>query len=162
MKMLNEHLMSSESDQWATPEELFSRIDDEFKFDCDVCASKENAKCDVYFTEADDGLSQEWHGTCWMNPPYGRVIGDWMKKAYESSLRGAVVACLVPCRTDTKWWHSYAMKASEIRLLHGRIRFVGGKEPAPFPSALVIFDGERSRFPLFSVPLLGSIKASIK
>ncbi len=159
--MLNESMMSSECDQWETPQDLFGRIDAEFKFGCDVCATKENAKCAVYFTEVDDGLSQEWRGTCWMNPPYGRVIRDWMKKAYQSSLLGAVIVCLVPCRTDTKWWHSYAMKASEIRLVEGRLRFIGAPQFAPFPSALIIFDGERARFPILSAPLLGSIKAAI-
>lgn len=73
-----------------------------------------------------------------MNPPYGRSIGLWMAKAYEESMRGALVVCLVPARTDTRWWHDYAMKG-EIRLYKGRIRFVGAKASAPFPSAVVVF-----------------------
>lgn len=74
-----------------------------------------------------------------MNPPYGREIGDWMRKAYQScNQNGALVVCLVPARTDTAWWHDYAMKG-EIRFLRGRLKFGGAETNAPFPSALVIF-----------------------
>lgn len=76
-----------------------------------------------------------------MNPPYGRTIGQWMKKAYESSLDGATVVCLVPSRTDTKWWHDYAMKG-DFTFIKGRLKFGGNKNPAPFPSAVVVFKGE--------------------
>jgi hypothetical protein len=75
-----------------------------------------------------------------MNPPYGRDIGNWMKKAYESSLLGAVVVCLVPARTDTKWWHDFAMKG-EITFIKGRLKFGNSKNSAPFPSAVVVFNG---------------------
>jgi len=93
----------------------------------------------MYFTEQDDGLSQEWYGSVWMNPPYGKTIGLWMKKAYESSCAGVKVVCLVPARTDTAWWHDYAMKGS-IEFIRGRLKFGGSKNSAPFPSALVIFE----------------------
>lgn len=73
-----------------------------------------------------------------MNPPYGRTIGDWMRKAYESSQNGATVVCLVPARTDTVWWHDYAMRG-EIEFIKGRLRFNGHKNSAPFPSAVVVF-----------------------
>ena len=132
-------MFSSRSDEWETPQDLFDALADEFgPFDLDVCATADNAKCDKYFTREDDGLAQEWDGTCWMNQPYGRKIIQWMKKAYESSLRGAMVVCLVPSRTDTKWWHEYAMQG-EIRFLLGRLKFVGARHAAPFPSAIVIF-----------------------
>lgn len=101
---------------------------------------KKNAKCVKFFTQEDDGLSQEWKGVCWMNPPYGRDIGKWMKKAYESSLEGATVVCLVPSRTDTKWRHDYSMKG-EIEFIKGRLKFGGGKNSALFPSAVVVFKG---------------------
>ena len=86
-----------------------------------------------------DGLTQEWFGNVWMNPPYGRDIKAWMKKAYEQSLYGAKVVCLVPARTDTSWWHEYAMKAREIRFIRGRLRFGNSKENAPFPSVVLVF-----------------------
>jgi phage N-6-adenine-methyltransferase len=130
---------ASKTDNWATPQNFFDALDIEFRFELDVCASEGNAKCSRYFTTQDDGLSQSWSGRCFMNPPYGRVIGEWMKKAYLSSLEGATVVCLVPARTDTAWWHDWAMRASEIRLVRGRLKFGDGKAPAPFPSAVVVF-----------------------
>lgn len=129
---------SSKTDLWATPADFFDTINNEFNFTVDVCANSENAKCTTFFTIEDDGLKQKWKGVCWMNPPYGREIGRWMKKAYDSSLSGATVVCLVPARTDTAWWHDYAMKG-EYRLIRGRLKFGGHKNSAPFPSALVIF-----------------------
>jgi phage N-6-adenine-methyltransferase len=129
---------SSATDLWATPQEFFDRLHAEFGFDLDVCATPENAKCDRYFTTETDGLAQDWAGTCWMNPPYGRVISHWMRKAWESAQAGATVVCLVPSRTDTRWWHDYAMRG-EIRYVKGRLRFGGAVNPAPFPCAVVIF-----------------------
>lgn len=79
-------LFSSKSEVWETPQNLFDRLDQEFHFDTDVCALPENAKCDHYFSPADNGLAQEWTGCCYMNPPYGRNIWAWIKKAYESVL----------------------------------------------------------------------------
>ena len=73
-----------------------------------------------------------------MNPPYGRTIARWVRKAYESSMSGATVVCLLPARTDTKWWHNYVMRG-EIRLIRGRLRFGNSKNSAPFPSAVVVF-----------------------
>ncbi|KLT73269.1 adenine methyltransferase [Neisseria arctica] len=136
---------SSKTDLWATPQDFFDNLNEEFGFELDVCALPENAKCEKYFTPENDGLKQDWTGTCWMNPPYGREIGKWMKKAYESSLTGnATVVCLVPARTDTKWFHDFAMKG-EVRFIKGRLKFGGSKNSAPFPSAVVIFRGETWR-----------------
>ncbi len=129
---------SSKTDMWATPVAFFEYYNNIFRFDLDVCASAENAKCEIFYTEEDDGLTQEWEGNCWMNPPYGREIIHWMRKAYESSLSGATVVCLVPARTDTKWWHEYAMKG-DIEFIRGRLKFGDAKNSAPFPSAVVIF-----------------------
>src|SRR5437867_1223959 len=125
--------------EWSTPQWLFDALDREFGFALDPCATAENAKCSKYFTTADDGLKQSWdYQVVFMNPPYGRVIGAWMRKAWESSLRGATVVCLVSARTDTEWWHSFAMRA-EVRLLRGRLKFGESKSCAPFPSAIVVF-----------------------
>jgi len=136
-------LNSSEKMDWGTPQFLYDQLDAEFGFNVDVCAHELNHKCYNYFTEDDDGLSLDWVGTCWMNPPYGREIGKWIKKAYEESLRGATVVCLIPSRTDTKYWHDYVMNAAEIRLVKGRIKFVHSEElhsaSAPFPSAIIVF-----------------------
>ena len=137
--MITKGLMSSETDLWATPQDFFDELDREFHFDCDVCALPENAKCEKYYTPEQDGLSQEWTGVCFMNPPYGRKISSWVKKAYESSvLGGATVVCLIPARTDTAWWHDYVMKG-EVRFIRGRLKFGGSKNSAPFPSAVVVF-----------------------
>ena len=135
-------LFSSERVTWATPWPLFRALDVEFGFELDVCALPENAKCARYFTPDDDGLSKMWRGICWMNPPYGRVIGAWVRKAFESAAAGATVVCLLPARTDTAWWHDYVLRAAEVRFLRGRVRFVGAKASAPFPSAVVVFRPE--------------------
>ena len=130
---------SSGNDVWATPLPLFRQLDEEFHFTLDVCAHKENAKCERFFSRVDNGLVQAWgREMCWMNPPYGDEIGNWMKKAYLARQDGATVVCLVPSRTDTEWWHEYAMHG-EIRFIRGRLKFGGAKDSAPFPSAIVVF-----------------------
>ena len=134
----NVHFLS-QTVEWATPQPLFDDHNAEFGFTLDVCATPENAKCPKFFTTAEDGLAQDWsNDICWMNPPYRRQIGRWIRKAYESSLNGATVVCLVPARTDTKWWHRYVIHG-EIRFLEGRLKFGDGKNAAPFPSAIVIY-----------------------
>ena len=132
---------SPATDLWATPQAFFDELNKEFGFELDVCALPENAKCEKYYTPEIDGLKQQWRGICWMNPPYGREIGAWMKKAYESSLEGATVVCLVPARTDTRWFHDFAMRG-EIRFIKGRLKFGDSKNSAPFPSAVVVFRGK--------------------
>lgn len=133
--------MSSKSDSWETPQNLFDELNAEFKFNLDVCATKANAKCDRYYDAALDGLAQDWRGRVWMNPPYGRgKIAKWMAKAREEveAGRAKVVVCLVPARTDTAWWHDHAAKG-EVRFLRGRLKFSNSKQFAPFPSAVVVF-----------------------
>lgn len=130
---------SSRTDLWATPADFFARLNEEFNFTLDVCALPENAKCERFFTPADDGLSQQWIGVCWMNPPYGRDIRRWVEKAYLSARAGSTVVCLLPARTDTSWWHTWVMRANEIRFVRGRLRFGNSKNSAPFPSAVVVF-----------------------
>jgi len=130
---------SSATDEWATPQWLFDALHREFAFTLDPCATRENAKCARFFTREDDGLAQDWRGeVVFMNPPYGAAIGRWMQKAFESADGGATVVCLVPARTDTAWWHRYAM-TGEVRLLRGRLKFGNANNCAPFPSAIVIF-----------------------
>ena len=135
--MSNVHF-SSKTDLWATPQEFFDKYNALYGFNLDVCANQDYAKCSNFFSIEDNGLEQEWRGSCWMNPPYGREIIHWMRKAYESSLCGATVVCLVPARTDTKWWHEYAMKG-DIEFIKGRLKFGNSKNYAPFPSAVIVF-----------------------
>lgn len=139
--MINEGMFTSNTDLWATPQSFFDKYDSLYNFNLDVCALPNNAKCKNYFTPEVDGLSQEWKGICWMNPPYGREISKWVKKAYESSLEGATVVCLLPARTDTKWWHDYCIKG-KIEFIKGRLKFGNSNNSAPFPSAVVVFGGD--------------------
>jgi len=124
---------------WSTPQWFFDRIAAEFPMTTDVCADASNAKCARYFDEQMDGLKQEWTGFCWMNPPYGRQIGRWVKKAYESAMTGnATMICLLPARTDTDWWQDRC-PCGEIRFYRGRLNFSGMPGGGKFPSALVVF-----------------------
>lgn len=138
--MINKGLFTSNTDMWATPIEFFENLDKEFNFTLDPCASEENAKCRKFFTVKEDGLKQDWgNEIVFMNPPYGKEIKYWIEKAYKESLKGTIVVCLIPARTDTAYWHEYCTKAKEIRFIKGRLKFGGSKNSAPFPSAVVIF-----------------------
>ena len=132
---------SSKTDLWSTPQATFDYLNDKFEFTLDPCAMPDNAKCKKYYTKEDDGLSKSWAGeVVFMNPPYGREIGLWMKKAYEESINATVV-CLVPARTDTKWWHDYVIGGmAQVEFIKGRLKFGDSKNSAPFPSAIVIFE----------------------
>ena len=147
---------SSRTDNWATPQVFFDRLNSEFNFTLDPCADEYNAKCPKYLTKEDDGLTKSWAGErVFMNPPYGRVIGDWVRKAYEESReRETLVVALIPSRTDTKYWHDYVMKAKEIRFVKGRLKFGDGRNSAPFPSAVVVFDGDNGR------PIISAMNAN--
>lgn len=128
---------SSANDVWATPQWLFDALDKEFGFTLDPCSDGENQKCVRHFTMRENGLLQSWgEDIVFMNPPYSECA-DWMRKAYGAAQEGATVVCLVPARTDTDWWHRYAMKG-EIRLLRGRLKFGDAVNSAPFPSAVIV------------------------
>jgi phage N-6-adenine-methyltransferase len=141
---LNEGVFTSATDEWGTPPDLFAYYHRIYGFELDVCASAENAKCAQYFDRKANGLMQEWApAKCWMNPPYGNGISEWVRKAYQESRRGALVVCLLPARVDTGWWHDYAAKG-RMEFLRSRVAFVGtdpGQKGhnAPFPSAIVTF-----------------------
>jgi len=139
---MNTDLMfSSKTDNWATPQYFFDALDAEFNFNLDVCASNTNHKCDLFYTQEMNGLAWPWLGRVWMNPPYGREIGQWVKKAREEvkAGRAELVACLVPARTDARWFQDNAWSADEIRFVRGRIAFGDSKTGAPFPCAVIIF-----------------------
>jgi phage N-6-adenine-methyltransferase len=111
-----------------TPPELFEALDREFHFTLDPCATAENAKCDRYFTEADDGLDQDWSNQrVFMNPPYGREIYAWTAKAKTEASKGALVVGLLPASTDLAWWHDDVVAVgAEVRYIRGRVRFLTG------------------------------------
>ena len=135
-------LMSSSADlTWATPQDWFNYLHLEFKFTLDPCCTHANAKCPRHFTPAEDGLAQSWADErVFLNPPYGRELPKWLKKAYEAARdHGALVVGFVPARVDTEWWHRYAAKASEVRFPIGRVKFGNAEAGAPFPVAIVIF-----------------------
>jgi len=135
--MVNKGLFSSNTNLWSTPQDFFDELNKEFNFTLDVCATPENAKCHKYFTKEQDGLSQDWgEEICYMNPPYGKEIGKWVKKAAESN---SLVVGLLPARTDTKYFHAYIYGKAEIRFIKGRLKFGGSKNSAPFPSMVVIW-----------------------
>lgn len=127
---------------WETPPALFARLDAEFQFTLDPCASTRNAKCKTFYTLKDNGLFLPWNRHhVFMNPPYGKTMGRWIKKAYEASLQGALVVCLIPASTNTKYFHQYCLKA-EIRFIQDRVYFYqdgqeGGR--SNFPTMIVIF-----------------------
>ena len=136
---------SSGKDDWETPHKLYAALHNEFDFELDPCCSPENKKCDIYITT--DGLTEDWLGKrVFCNPPYSN-LKEWVAKCHAESLRGSLVVMLIPARTDTKVWHRYIWDnlthkprtGVEVRLLPGRLRFVGAKDDAPFPSAIIVF-----------------------
>ena len=159
-------MFSRKSDEWETPLWLFDLLDREFGFDCDVAATRENSKCALFMQDAfslpvwcgyddhfwDDDDCDLYVSKFFLNPPHSKIAA-FIKKAYEESLKGAVVVCLIPCRTDTRYWHEYVMKAHEVRFIMGRLKFGDSKNLAPFPSCVVVFDHskyDKNNDPLFS------------
>ncbi|MCP4742434.1 MAG: phage N-6-adenine-methyltransferase [Actinomycetales bacterium] len=136
---------SSDRMDWATPWSLFQCLHAEFGFTLDAAASAQNAKCAAFLTEEQNSLDADWlelsaGGRVWLNPPYGRSIGDWIFKCAHEAKRGARIVALVFARTDTQWWNTWATEADEIRFLRGRVTFEGAPNAAPAPSCLLIFD----------------------
>ena len=140
--MINAGLFSSNSNEWATPIALFSKLDAEFHFDLDPCATPENAKCSEFYTIENDGLTKNWGGRkVFCNPPYGKELKKWVRKCWQESQKpNTLVVMLIPARTDTAYFHDYIYhKAREIRFIRGRLHFNESKNSAPFPSMIVIF-----------------------
>ena len=147
---MNSALLSSKKMDWCTPQDFFDRLNEEFGFVLDAAATDKTAKCTLYYTPETDGLSQSWDrgGAVFCNPPYGREIGKWVKKAYEEAIGGGyAIVLLIPARTDTIYFHDYIYGKAEIRFVRGRLRFTddegNASDPAPFPSMVVIYNGER-------------------
>lgn len=129
---------------WETPQQLFDELNKHFHFTLDPCSTHENAKCLKHYTENENGLIQSWRNEIvFCNPPYGREITNWIKKAYDESKNGkTTVVLLVPSRTDTKWFHDYIYNQQQIYFLKGRLKFGNSKNSAPFPSMVVVMKGE--------------------
>lgn len=136
---MNVHF-SSQSTHWYTPQNIYADLDKEFHFDHDPCPLN---KSPAPLMGDSDGLSEPWGKSTFCNPPYGRQIGVWIKKAYDEAKKGKTVVLLIPSRTDTQWWHDYIMKAQEIRFIKGRLKFGGAKNNAPFPSCVVVFKNDK-------------------
>lgn len=125
MRAKNNGRYNGNGREWGTPDEVFVPLDGEFGFTLDVCATRGNAKCARYFTEEQDGLAQDWgREVCWMNPPYGREIYAWTRKAREAAECGAAVVALLPASTDLAWWHDDVVGRAEVRYIRGRVRFI--------------------------------------
>lgn len=139
--MINKALFSSNTNEWATPKAFYEDLNKEFHFTLDPCATELNHKCDKYFTKEIDGLAQSWAGeVVFCNPPYGRSIGEWVKKCYEEHIKNNItIVMLIPARTDTTYFHKYIYNYAEIRFIKGRLKFNDCKQSAPFPSMLVIY-----------------------
>ena len=134
----------SKTDDWATPQKLYDELNAIYHFDLDPAASSTNHKCNEWYgldhveESKRDGLIRPWEGSrVWVNPPYGRVLSLWVRKAYEEA-QDKTVVMLLPSRTDTAWFHDYALKG-QIQFIRGRVKFGNGTSPAPFPSILVTF-----------------------
>ena len=124
------HFMSVR-DTWKTPKAVYQTLDAEFHFDFDPCPPNPQF----------DGLVCNWGHSNFVNPPYGRVIGNWLAKAWQEQLKSKTSVFLIPSRTDTSWWHDYVMNADEIRFIRGRLKFDDQPNSAPFPSAIAVFRG---------------------
>lgn len=139
-------MFSSKTDMWETPQDFFDELNKEFDFTLDVCANSENAKCEKFYTKERNGLKYPWctSGSVWCNPPYGKGIEEWVKKAFEDSYKfNQKIVMLLPARTDTKWFHDYIYGKNrvDIRFVRGRLKFGNSKNSAPFPSMVVVFRG---------------------
>jgi site-specific DNA-methyltransferase (adenine-specific) len=139
--MITKGMLTSNRDNWETPQKLFDELNKEFNFTIDAAADKENHKCERYYTREENGLEKSWKGErVFLNPPYGRELPKWVKKAAdEAKDKSTIIVMLIPARTDTQWFHDYIYKKAEIRFIKGRLKFGDGKKDAPFPSMVVIF-----------------------
>ena len=143
MGNFDQNRFKSNKQEYETPLSLFVPIDSEFHFTIDVCADSTNKKVDTYYTIEEDALTKTWSGICWMNPPY-IAVKKWIKKAYEESRKDdCTVVCLIPAKTNTRWWHQYCMK-SEIRFIEGRPKFGGCEYGLPVPLALIVMGKDRT------------------
>jgi len=139
----------SNSIEYSTPLSLFEPLQKEFDLEIDVCASKENYKCDIYWTKEDNALSKDWVGNCWMNPPFSRELSKWVKKAHLESIKhGGTKVCLIPLRANTKWFGE-VVKDAEVRFIIGEVNFNDEPRGLWMPMCILIF-GEKANIGKFS------------
>jgi phage N-6-adenine-methyltransferase len=150
---MNKVVFSSKSNEWETPLSFYSEQDVKYHFTLDPCCTNDNHLCSKYYTKEDNGLLHTWKGErVFVNPPYGREIGKWVKKAYEESLEGTLIMLFIPSRTDTKWFHDFILGKADVNFLKGRFKFENRtfpswradgnfkKSPAPFPMLLAVYN----------------------
>lgn len=138
------YMPQSKTDDWATPQALFDKLNAYHHFDLDAAASLTNHKVDKWLgldhpdPERRDGLIVDWDGEhVWLNPPYGRILNQWVAKAADHVYRNkAEVVLLLPARTDTRWFHDYCVHHA-VEFIRGRVKFGDAKTAAPFPSMIV-------------------------
>ena len=144
--MINEALFSSKKMDWCTPQKFYDDLNQEFHFVADVAATEQTKKAQFYYTPETDGLNNSWDfgGAVFCNPPYGKDMKKWIKKAFDEAKKGIKIVLLIPARTDTSYFHDYIYGKAEIRFIRGRLKFTdeNGQEQgtAPFPSMLVIYN----------------------
>lgn len=168
---MTQGMFTSRSEEYETPQGFYNRLHSEFGFVLDAAATAHNTKCSLYITKIHNALGVDWllymrrsgsMGAVWLNPPYGKQIAAFMQKAYEESQNGLTVVCLVHARTDTRWFHDWAMRADEIRFVKGRLTFnedEPGSVGAPFPSMVVVFRPMFERVSVGNVPGISTINA---
>ena len=121
----------SQKCNWHTPRSLYDSLDAEFHFNDDPCPEG-----GIF------GTDRSWGTVTFCNPPYGPAVVEWIAKGVDEAKKGKTIVFLLPARTDTKWFHDLVLPNDpEIRFIKGRLKF-SDAGPAPFPSMLVIFNGE--------------------
>lgn len=139
-RKVDQSWFNAKSVEYETPDEIFDPLKAEFGMIRDVSATADNAKCDKFFTIDDDGLSQEWDSCNWMNPPFGRVMQKWVRKAHSEFIKGKMTVALIPARTNTKWWHECVQDIAEVRFILGEVKFKGFEHGLWMPMCIVIWN----------------------
>lgn len=141
---------TSNSIEYSTPISIVNPLIEEFELTTDVCASALNFKLPKYFTKEDDALTKDWIGNCWMNPPFDRNLAKWVKKAHDETIKhGGTKVCLIPVRSNTKWWADLSIK-SEVRFINGEVNFNNEPRGLWMGMCIMIF-GENAKTGTFSI-----------
>lgn len=133
-------------DDWETPPRVFERIAERFgPFALDAAALPCNAKVAPFYTPDDDGLILPWLNPTFCNPPYGRALPAWLKKAIREQARGITSVLLLPSNTDTAWFHDLVLPYAALEFVRGRINFVGSPSRNTKGSIIAVYRPERVR-----------------
>jgi len=139
-RKVDQSWFNAKSVEYETPDEIFQPLEKEFGMTLDVSATNENAKCKKFLTIDDDGLACEWDNKNWMNPPFGRVMQKWVRKAHAEFQNGKMTVALIPARTNTKWWHECVQDIAEVRFIRGEVKFKGFERGLWMPMCIVIWN----------------------